>query len=551
MLLAALAMLLLAPADDGQPLRDAIAHAVATGAKQVTLPPGTYHLNAIPEGGAHLLFDGVKELTVDATGVEIVCSDPQASLVAFRNCARVTVKGMTVDCDPLQFTQGRISALEPDGKWLDFRLDDGYRTDVEAFQKPRPLAVFEPGPEGLFKSGVADLYLGKVEAVSERVWRAYAIPEVIGRHRFPIELLAIGDRVALPRPGGPAWSCRGCVDMRFENVTLYGAGSIAFHEHAGGGGTVLRNCRVMRRPGTDRLLSTNADGFHCKNMHRGPDIQDCLFEGMHDDGINIHGMFSRVVAVEPDGTPLTCPGFVDWNQADDTVAFLSQSTGERLGERQVISSERVEPGPYAETAEKLLRTGPHFIYRTKVDDPPGLTIGDVMASYDYNGRGFVIRNNVFRNHRYRAILLRTAHGVVEDNLIEGVTNDAIVLAPDAWGEGTWCDDIQVRRNTIRHTGMVPWAKAGIWVGVYGNLPYPGNRKIVIEDNTIEDVAGDGIRIENADGVTVRNNHLSRIGERRVNRNVPVGVRVDKAAKVELVGNTVTDSPEDVVAEVGG
>lgn len=547
MLALALALCVTAP-DQGAPLREAIARAVATGAKQVTLPPGTYRLNAIPDAGAHLLFDGVKDLAVDATGVEIVCTDPQASLVAFRNCARVTVKGMTVDCDPLQFTQGRITALEPDGKWLECRIDDGYRTDVDAFQTPRPLAVFEPGPEGRFKSGIADLFLGKVEAVSERVWRVHAIPEVIGRHRFPVELLAVGDRVALPRPGGPAWSCRGCVDMRFENVTLYQAGSIAFHEHAGGGGTVLRNCKVMRRPGTNRLLSTNADGGHFKNLHRGPDIQDCLFEGMHDDGINIHGMYSRVVAVEPDGTPLTCPGFVDWNTPGDTVAFYRQETGELLAERKIVSSERVDAKPYAEVAAKLVHTGPHFVYRTKVADPPPLAVGDVMASYDYNGRGFVIRHNVFRNHRYRAILLRTAHGVVEDNVIEGVTNDAIVLAPDVWGEGTWCDDIQVRRNTIRRAGMVPWCQAAIRVGVYGNLPYAGNRRIVIEDNVIDDFAGDGIRVENTDGVVVRNNRLSRIGERRVNKNVPVGVRMDKCGEVSLAGNTLADSPADVVAE---
>jgi len=162
----------------------------------------------------------------------------------------------------------------------------------------------------------------------------------------------------------------------------------------------------------------------------------------------------------------------------------------------------------------------------------------------------VVRNNVFRNHRYRAILLRTSEGVVEDNTIEGVTNDAIVLAPDLWTEGTWCRDIAIRRNTIRRAGMVPWHKAAIWVGAYGNVPAHGNRQIVIEDNTIDDIAGDGIRIENADGVIVRHNQLSRIGQRRVNQNVPQGVRVDQCGAVELEGNTLAASPADVVAQVG-
>ena len=54
------------------------------------------------------------------------------------------------------------------------------------------------------------------------------------------------------------------------------AGAMAFHEDNGEGNTRIVNCKVTRKPGTDRLLSTNADGFWSGSMRKGPTVMNSL-----------------------------------------------------------------------------------------------------------------------------------------------------------------------------------------------------------------------------------------------------------------------------------
>ena len=50
----------------------------------------------------------------------------------------------------------------------------------------------------------------------------------------------------------------------------------------------MRGLEVRFAPGTNRLLTTDADGVHCQQNRSGPVIEDCYFEGMADDAINIY-----------------------------------------------------------------------------------------------------------------------------------------------------------------------------------------------------------------------------------------------------------------------
>jgi len=65
-----------------------------------------------------------------------------------------------------------------------------------------------------------------------------------------------------------------------------------------------------------------------------------------------------------------------------------------------------------------------------------------------------------------------------------------------------------------------------------------HRNIVIEDNTIDDVAGNGVVVANASGVQVRRNRISGVGLRRVSSKAPVAIEVRNAERVRLTGNTI-------------
>ena len=535
-----------ASAGDGAVLRKLIDEAIKSEAERVRIPPGTYRLTPTGKPSAHLTFKGVHGLEVDARGVLLTMAKPKHTLVAFRDCSGMRVRGLTIDCESLLFTQGVVAAIEPNGGWYDVHIEDGYPTDLDALGRPRPMSIFDPKTRE-FKNAVADLYLGGLERRGADTWRAFPVKEVIGRHRFPTSTVQLGDLAAIPFSGGPAITCRGCENMTFEDVTIHHSGNMAFHEHGGGGNTTLRRCRVMRKPGTSRLLSTCADGFHCKNMRRGPLVEECLFEGMHDDGINVHGMFSRVVEPAKGSLVTTAPCFLEWAKPSDGVEFFRSASGDSLGVFKVLSCARLPVAEYREKARKYWpSSGYRLAYRVQLDRPPVVEPGDAMVSLNYVGDGYVIRNNTFRNHRYRAILAKGANGLIEGNQIYGCSNDAISLTPILYSECGFSRNVIVRGNTIRRVGMLPWHRAAIKVSVFGGKTITGreHRNITIENNIIEDPGSNAILVTNASGVAIRNNRISEIGRRRVSSRSPVAIEIRQSEQVSISGNIVVASSSE-------
>ena len=50
--------------------------------------------------------------------------------MVFENCRNVRFKGITIDYDPLAYTEGRITALPPDKSWVEFEIIPGYPEDT-------------------------------------------------------------------------------------------------------------------------------------------------------------------------------------------------------------------------------------------------------------------------------------------------------------------------------------------------------------------------------------------------------------------------------------
>lgn len=104
-------------------LQGFIDRAIADGANTVVVPPGRYRVT--PVDRQHLVLRDLQGVTIVADGVEMICTETTRALT-IGNCRDVTIRGLTIDYDPLPFTQGRIIALSPDKKIHDIELLDGY-----------------------------------------------------------------------------------------------------------------------------------------------------------------------------------------------------------------------------------------------------------------------------------------------------------------------------------------------------------------------------------------------------------------------------------------
>ena len=541
------------PRDEAD-LRKLLADAIAAGARRVRIPPGEYRLKVGPSGRAHVLFENVRDMTIDARGVTFVITEAaKAPFVAFYGCSDVTLIGLTVDCDPLQFTQGRIIGMAEDRNWYDLKIDEGYRSDAEAFSDPRPMSVFDPDTRE-WKLNVPDIRITKIAPrEGGRIWRIHPVKR--NRAKYPI---AIGDPAAIPYFGRSALTCRKSVNITFKDVTIYQSGSMAFHEHAGGGNTRLTGCKVLRKPGTNRLLSTNADGFHCKNMAKGPTVEECVFEGMHDDGINIHAMLARVLSGAGKEV-LVVPYYFEWSGPGDKVEFYSSEDASSLGIYTVKSCERTTDPALRRRARERFDKGHRYVYRMTLDRPVKLATGDGMASLNYIGSDYVVRGCTFRNIRYRGVLAKAHRGVIENNRFIACANTAITLTPDLFDEGPYSRDVVVRGNYIERCGKLPYPIAGHGILVYASnwhkhvakVTAHEHANIVIENNVIKDVPRDGIYVRGVKNVTIRGNRLSRIGRRRTARGTPVAIRVENSEGVTLTDNSITDTADESARIVTG
>jgi hypothetical protein len=259
------------------------------------------------------------------------------------------------------------------------------------------------------------------------------------------------------------------------------------------------------------LLSCNADSFHSSGVRKGPVLEGCLFEGMGDDGIPIHGSYALIVESRP-GFLVATDGVL---RQGDPLRLFNPGVG-FAGEAKVVS---IRPlGEFSVAGKSRFHGFSDLSHHRFVEvrtDPPLAAGFDWLASNPAAlGSGFVIRKNVIRNHRARGMVVKADDGLIEGNTIDGSTISGIVLAPEPWWrEACFCRKVTIRNNTIRRCGtasMGPWTQQAGALSVTAEIEpgaEPGHRQIVIEDNRFIENDGVNLLLQAVDGAVVRGNRF--------------------------------------------
>ena len=93
------------------------------GQSLIEIPKGTYTLDVRNNGPYK--FHNLTDVHINGNGSTVICNN-QEQAFSFYNCVRVELRDLTIDYDPLCFTQGEITAVAEDGSWFDVRIDKGY-----------------------------------------------------------------------------------------------------------------------------------------------------------------------------------------------------------------------------------------------------------------------------------------------------------------------------------------------------------------------------------------------------------------------------------------
>jgi hypothetical protein len=495
----------------------------AAGDTTIVIPPGRHLVT--PRNRQHLLLRGLRNVVIDGTGAELVCSETTRA-ITIENCENLTLRGLVIDYDPLPFTQARITAISEDKTRLELETIPGYADLKSAGTK---LETFDPATRELRGRitfyGISLAHHGDNRATLTRL----PSPSASSTDR-------VGDIAVLYHehaPGGSIPHAIMATDSRglvFENVTLYSGPTFGFFENSCDGSRYL-GCRVDRRPAhldytgraVPRMRSMNADAFHSKNARVGPRYERCtaLYNG--DDSIAINGDFHFVT--EAAGNTLRVLAKIDMNMRVGDTAQLFTYDGRRLPNRKITTLSRIGPATEAERElvgsrgiEPRLRARALLeAWTITFDAPVGDTpAGTLIASADAIGDGFEIRDCTLGHNRSRGILLKAGRGQIVGNTLSGSVMGSIMVAPEYfWLEAGFADDLVIADNTLRDLrgpGIVVTVSAASTSEV---APRGAFRNLVIRDNTVSGGPAPGMLVTSVEGLTNRNNRVSVDSSQRI------------------------------------
>jgi hypothetical protein len=468
-----------------------------------TIPAGTYHLAPPPLGGAHLSFRDLADFEIDARGVHLIFTDVTRGGIQFTNCRNVRFHGATVRYEIPPFTQGTVESIGPGRAWFTLRIDPGYPVNFDdpKYFPARPTGrLFDPRTRRL-KAGRYDIAASKVERIKGPLFRLYGKGAA-----------SVGDLAAFRGSGHHSLALIDCGLMDIRDTAIYNSGMFGILE-SGGYGQNHYSVAIQRGPApagakVDPLYSTCADGFHSASMRNGPILENCSFEGMPDDGVAIHGIYSLVL--EAAGGKLVISKS-DFQPGDPLLLFDAE--GSPAGEALVKA---INPAP--DFRNTRLSRRPTFANNTAGPYFEVVLDRELDADFDYLcsnpsalGSGYILRNNTIRNHRARGMLLKAHNGLVEGNTIDASSISGIVLAPELWwNEACYSRNVVIRNNTVRNLPDNPESYGAIAVAAVTDRAVPGygHRQIVLDNNRIENTNGVNLLITSADDVTVRNNRFT-------------------------------------------
>ena len=502
-------------------LRVLLAEGVAAKAPRIVIPPGRYRGGPAPRpdgkaSNVHVLIENLSDTEIIAEGVTLLCTDLTRA-VMFRNCRKVELRGLTVDYDPLPFTQGDIVEVNGPEGWLDVKIHAGYpvraqgRIDIvdrqTRFRRENKPFMWGSRPE-LRNGGVVRIHnrsaagfarVGDMASLSGNM--QYALAHTIG-----IE------------------ACDGVV---LREVSVYSSNCMGIIAAGGEGGHQFLACRVVPGPPPKgavepRLLSTNADAILTARMRKGVLTERCEIRDAGDDSWSVQSASfvilkkeGRLLYLTPWQTDAPSPG--DHLCASLDTPSLSVRTVEAVPAKNVELSVAMRQQVTNAASELRLSLKAGFKNEgmlCKVEMERDVPWGEGASLYcpDRQGNGFVFRNNRVRSS---GRILIKASGLVEGNTFERIK--AIVVRPEVPRRAAaGIAEIIIRNNTIidanMHNPSAERLQAGaVCVAAEGEKGQPRPAgifgRVVIEGNTIRGGNGAGVVVTSVKEVQITGNRF--------------------------------------------
>jgi len=436
--------------DDRGAIRNAIAAAQkATGPVQIDFEPGTYDFGGVTQDfevstdNAAILLHACNNIIVNGNGSTLMIHRQDVCAFWANASKKIIFRNFFVDYDPLPFSQGIVRAVDGVQGSFEFELQEGFPAPNESFFNTYNGNSFgmlkDPSHPGRLKKNCPDFF----------VYNTLQDRDALGGNRFHIQLadknqisnFKIGDVfVIVARAGSVGRFQSGSENITFDRITAYASPGPLFIGSWTSRLNIL-NCKAVLKG--ERLITAGGDGVHCQSARIGPWVENCDFEGLSDDCLNIYGRpihFTEKnsptqMKVSPDtGVPI---------QSGDKLVFFDPIDG--LTEEATVASF---------SGNVLVLDAPVTLARFAHAGDSDWYKKDVHA-YDLSavGSGFVFKNNYMHDGRRHGMFIKASDGVIENNCFEGLTGSGIWIAnAPTWPEGFWARNLVIQNNWVSDCG---------------------------------------------------------------------------------------------------
>ncbi len=501
--------------DDGPAVRAALEAARKYDDPVIVFPPGRYlildHKELDPR--ALLLVEDYPKITLRGEGAEIAGNGVRA-LFYFSRCGDVLVDGLTVDWDPLPYTGGVVVASTE--AYIDLEISPDHPVlekpvEVLAAVDPETKVQLRTSRQGYFRLHQKD-FKRPAEKIGERTLRIYRSdePQYLGSLPKGLAMPQVGAYImaVYHQRGGGAFPSRHCGRVEYKNTSVYAVPGMGFAMRECESG-LIENCRVTRKPGTERWMSSTVDSSHFNMVRDSVEMIGCVFEYHGDDGSNIHGMYSMVHAVEGENVVvLRGWGNPFWNHGSendmgnpngefpvgDTLEFSSKEYRHKTGfEAKIIAVETVDTDGFQ-------------LKRITLDRPLSSEVGPRTFVTNANEvASFLMRDCVVRGNRGQGTRIKTRNALIENCLFEDIHGNGIWIFCDAdYGrESIASSHVVIRDNVFRHAARAVRSDAG---RKPPNDPEV-HEDIRIENNLIEYCGPTPIKMDSVKGLVITGNTI--------------------------------------------
>ena len=462
---------------------------------------------------SHLLIRNLKNLTIEGEAETELLFDHSTYVdgIALWGCDNVTVRNLILDFTNTPFTQGTILKSDFGKNEVILRVDEGHLpligpSHFKNFLKGTMLYSAD-GKQLIHQAGI--FHPSGIKALGGRRYLYRLTGPAATKERFR-ELIPGRKMLLMARYNGHANAFLS-TRSRFvtaDHVSAYSSPCGGFTDIVGYGASYI-DCKLIPRPGSGNLSSSNADGFTSAHSVIGLYMKRCEISQIGDDGLCTYNKVAQITSISGDRRKLTYQ-YRERLYPGARIAILDSVTGKVKAEAVCIAEEKNTVTLSAPLPEGI-RTQENLYGDCLTDDDTLLyfptttkkrVINDLLICLSRSNIGSIVSDSHFHMHRGDAVHLESPDSLVENTRIDNIGVFGIsVTGRNLYIEPMAPHNVILRNNRISNC-FIPIFTS--YSHETGGVKHPVLRDLLIENNYCgESVSGRLPEFNNVGNLAIR------------------------------------------------